>query len=123
MVETGKAMRNMRVGVFGVTFKENVPDIRNSKSVKLAEALRGYGITPLVNDTHCSAENARHVGIELVNKDDMFDLDVMILATPHADYANDPQFLNHVNRSGILIHVRGIYRNHDRQADLTYGSL
>lgn len=123
MVETGKAMRNMRVGVFGVTFKENVPDIRNSKSVELVNALRDYGITPMVNDTHCSAETARHVGIELANRDDMFDLDVLILATPHADYAKNPQFLNHVNKGGILIDVRGIYRNHERQADLTYWSL
>lgn len=123
MVSTGQATRDMRVGVFGLTFKENVPDIRNSKSIELVEALRGYGLTPTVHDAHCSAEVARNAGIELTNRADMFDLDVMVIATAHADYTNDPQFLNHLRKGGILIDVRGVYRNHDRLKDITYWSL
>ena len=123
MVETGKAVRDLRIGVFGVTFKENVPDIRNSKATEVVHALEGYGVKPMVHDAHVSAEVAKMVNIDLSDDADMQDLDVMILATPHAEYLDDPAFLNHIRKGGIFIDVRGAYRGDERLADLTYWCL
>ncbi len=123
MIETGKPMRDLRIGIFGVTFKENVPDIRNSKSAELVETIKGYGLSPMVHDAHCSADVAKMVNIDLTSQDEMGDLDVMILATPHAEYSNDPKFLDHLRKGGIFIDVRGVYRNDARAEDFVYWCL
>ena len=123
MIAKGGSVRDMRVGLFGITFKENVPDIRNSKAVELYHALCTYGITPLVHDSECPPEVARAAGIELSTSTEMQDLDVMLLATPHQDYLEDQNFLGKVRDRGILIDVRGAYRKDPRVEALTYWSL
>ncbi len=123
MIEKGGAVKSMRVGICGITFKENVPDLRNSKSVELISFLRGYGITPLIHDPHCSPEAAKAIGVELCTAEEMSDLDVMVLATAHQPYVNDPHFLNKIREQGILIDVKGVFRNSRKAETLTYWSL
>ncbi|RLJ59539.1 UDP-N-acetyl-D-galactosamine dehydrogenase [Litoreibacter meonggei] len=123
LIERGGDIRGMRVGVCGISFKENVPDIRNSKSVELVEALRGYGITPLVHDTHCSHEVAKAAGVELCSAEEMSNLDAMVLATPHSDYTSDPYFLRKIQNDGILVDVRGVFRSTEEAKALRYWSL
>ena len=123
LIERGGDVRSMRVGVCGISFKENVPDIRNSKSVELVEALRGYGFTPLVHDTHCSPEAAKAAGVELCSAEEMSNLDAMILATPHNDYTDDPYFLRKIQNDGILVDVRGVFRSTKEAKALRYWSL
>ncbi len=123
MIEKGGATRDMRVGVCGITFKEDVPDIRNSKSLELINFLRGYGIEPMVHDAHCAPETAKEFGVDLCEADEMTNLDVMIVATPHKAYASDPRVLDKVNKDGILVDVRGAFRNSKKTRALTYWSL
>ncbi len=76
-----------RVGVLGLTFKENVPDLRNTKVVDVLHELAQYNITCLVHDAEAYAEEAHaEYGIELRGLDDLRDLDALILAVPHAAY-------------------------------------
>ena len=76
-----------RVGVLGLTFKENVPDLRNTKVVDVLRELAQYNITCLVHDAEAYAEEARaEYGIELRGLDELRDLDALILAVPHAAY-------------------------------------
>lgn len=123
MIERGDQVRDMRVGVCGVTFKEDVPDIRNSKALELVELLRDYGIEPLVHDPHCDREEAAAQGYQLCRSEDFADLDLLILATPHSRYVNDPEFLTRVRSDGILMDVKGVYRNTARPDGLSYWSL
>ena len=76
-----------RVGVLGLTFKENVPDLRNTKVVDVLDELAQYNISCLVHDAEAYAEEARaEYGIELRELADFRDLDALVLAVPHAAY-------------------------------------
>lgn len=75
-----------RIGILGMTFKENVPDIRNSKVVDLYRALTHYGMSPLVCDPMADAEQTKHeYGIDLQDWEQLRDLDALILAVPHRE--------------------------------------
>ena len=75
------------VTILGLTFKENVPDMRNSKVVDIARELKSSGITVQVNDPLALADEARHeYGIELVSLDALAPADGVILAVAHDSY-------------------------------------
>ena len=83
----GKAPRNCKVVVLGITFKENCPDTRNSKVNDVLETLREYGIDPLVIDPVANAADAEHeYGVKLVNFDDVHDADCVIIAVAHKEF-------------------------------------
>ena len=66
LIRAGKAVKGARVLVLGLTFKENVPDIRNSKVVDVVRELEDYGIEVLVHDPLADPEETRHeYGLEL----------------------------------------------------------
>jgi len=123
MIESHKSVRDMRVGVCGVTFKEDIPDIRNSKTLELVNVLRSYRIDPLVHDPHCDPVQAAALGFDLCRTEDFTNLDVMILSTPHSTYVGDPCFLDRIRKDGILMDVKGVYRKCDRAKALNYWSL
>lgn len=71
--------------VLGLTFKEDVPDLRNSKVADLIAALQSLGHAVKVHDPHADAEEARHeYGLELSAAEGKHDL--VLLAVPHRDY-------------------------------------
>nr|WP_041916036.1 nucleotide sugar dehydrogenase [Pseudodesulfovibrio mercurii] len=76
-----------RVGVLGLTFKENVPDLRNTRVVDILAELADYGVEVLVNDAQADPEEAeRELGVTLRPLDEFRDLDALILAVPHEAY-------------------------------------
>jgi len=76
-----------KIGVLGLTFKENVPDIRNSRVPDILAELRAYGAEPLVHDPLADRDEAFHeYGVRLADWDEMADLDALILAVPHREY-------------------------------------
>ena len=84
LARNGRLNGQTRVGIMGMTFKENVPDIRNSKVVDLYRALENYGIAPLACDPMADADQMEHeYGIKLGDPGDFKDLDALILAVPH----------------------------------------
>lgn len=83
----GRPLRHARVGILGLTFKENVPDIRNSKVEDIVRELAEFGIAPLVHDPLASPQAAAHeFGVELAPLDAFHDLDAVIFAVSHAEY-------------------------------------
>jgi len=123
LMQSGAAAKNARVGVFGMTFKENVPDARNSKAVEVVHRLREFGCNPLVHDPVCPKRDAVAAGITLSHADDMNDLDLMILATPHDVYAKDRKLLNRIKTGGALVDVRGVLAQRAAARGLPYWSL
>lgn len=84
LIQADKAVKGCRVLVLGLTFKENVPDIRNSKVVDVIDELREYGVDVLIHDPVASAEEAKHeYGIELACLENVGTVDAVILAVPH----------------------------------------
>lgn len=74
-----------RVGILGITFKENVPDIRNSKVVDLYHELERYGVNIHVSDPLADpAQTQYEYGITLVSPSILKDLDMLVLAVPHS---------------------------------------
>ena len=87
LVLAGKAPRHARVAVLGLTFKEDCPDIRNSKVIDILEQLGAYGIQPQVCDPLADAEEVRRVyGLELTPFEALQELDCVILAVAHQAY-------------------------------------
>ncbi|NRA98549.1 MAG: nucleotide sugar dehydrogenase [Rhodobacteraceae bacterium] len=123
MIDRGASVRDLRVGVCGVTFKEDVPDLRNSKTLELVELLRGFGIKPLIHDPHCDPDEAADLGYVLCKTEEFKTLDVLILATPHSKYVNDPAFLDRLKPDGVLMDVKGVYRTSEKAKGRQYWAL
>ena len=119
----GGSLRNARVGVFGISFKENVPDIRNSKAIELIDELESFGLNILVNDPHVLKGDAEHAGIDLKNESDMQELDIAVVVVPHREYLNNPKFLSCLCPDGVLIDIKSVFRNVTRSKGTGYWSL
>jgi UDP-N-acetyl-D-galactosamine dehydrogenase len=120
-----RAIKGARIGVLGLTFKENVPDLRNSRVPDITTELREYGIEPIVHDPLASGEEAlREYGIELRPFDALTDLDGVILAVPHRHYLEDlDAIVSGVREDGIVIDVKSLLDPADLRSDLLYWSL
>ena len=122
----GRPLSAARVGVMGLTFKENVPDIRNSKVADIVHELREFGIEPLVHDPLATPESATHeFGITLCPIDAFEDLDAVIYAVGHKAYADMGQaaIAAMVAPGGVIIDVKSSLVPADLPAGLRYWSL
>ncbi len=80
---------DLRVGVLGLTFKENVPDLRNSRVPDIIQELREYGVDVLVHDPIAeSGEAIEEYGIQLMEWNALKDLDGVILAVAHRNFSD-----------------------------------
>ena len=87
MVQNGIDVSKSRVAVLGITFKENCPDIRNSKVVDLVTELKSWGIEVLVTDDWADANEVGHeYGIQLTQFTDLKNVDSVIVAVGHHGY-------------------------------------
>ncbi|MBY6164159.1 nucleotide sugar dehydrogenase [Mameliella alba] len=123
LLKQGGAITDKRVAVCGITFKENVPDMRNSKALEMIEILRSFGVELMVHDPHCDPDEAASVGVALCRTEVLADLDMLILTAAHREYLLDDGFLDRVRDGGILMDVKGAYRTAERRETMTYWSL
>lgn len=87
MIEAGKAPKNAKVIIFGITFKENCPDTRNSKVNDIIKRLEEYEIVPQVTDPWADPEIAKHeYGVELIPFDEAKGADCIIVAVGHKEF-------------------------------------
>ncbi|MAT92284.1 MAG: GDP-mannose dehydrogenase [Halioglobus sp.] len=87
LVRQGHRVSGARVAILGLTFKENCPDLRNSRVVDIIAELREYCCDVLVHDPLADAAEARHeYAIDLCERGDLSDCQAVILAVPHAEY-------------------------------------
>ncbi|WP_428332520.1 nucleotide sugar dehydrogenase [Novosphingobium sp.] len=122
----GRSLGASRVGILGLTFKENVPDIRNSKVADIVNELREFGIVPLVHDPLATAASAAHeFGITLSPIEAFDDLDAVIYAVGHKAYADMGQdaIAAMVAPGGAIIDVKSSLVPTDLPAGLRYWSL
>lgn len=112
LIEKGKNPGESRVLVMGITFKENVADIRNSKVVNLVQELEDYSITVDVIDVHASPEEVMHeYKIELKLEPDG-KYDAIIRAVSHSAFETmtQPKLQQLSNGELLLFDVRGMKR-------------
>lgn len=102
-------IKGARVGVLGLTFKENVRDIRNSRVPDIIGELREFGIEPLVCDPLADAEEAfAEYGVELIDQASLSELNGLIMAVPHNAYLEMgmEELLRPLKAGGVLIDVK-----------------
>jgi UDP-N-acetyl-D-galactosamine dehydrogenase len=121
----GHRTQDSRVGILGFTFKENVPDIRNSKVIDIYDELRSFGITLLVHDPKADADTVRGAhGIELAPLEEFRDLAALIYAVPHDDYRSiEPSLSERIAPDGILVDIRAKLGGARLREDIHYWSL
>jgi len=87
MVKNGIDITRATVGVMGITFKENCPDIRNSKVIDLVEELRGWNINVVISDPWANPKEVKHeYGLDLGVIDEQNPVDALIVAVGHHEY-------------------------------------
>lgn len=102
-------VRGARVNVLGLAFKENCPDLRNSKVADLISELKSYGIEIHVHDPVASPEEARHeYGVELESWENLPCADAIIVAVAHRQFTDMPltQFRSKITNKGCFIDVK-----------------
>ncbi len=115
LILANKVVRQAKVVILGVTFKENTPDTRNSKVVDIIDSLREYGIEPIVVDPEADADEAKHeYGIDLVDIKEVKNADCLVLAVAHDIFKQmsweelDSLYGNFHNEDKVLIDVKSI---------------
>ncbi len=111
MISASQHIKGTKVGVLGLTFKEDCPDLRNTRVVDIIEELNAYGCDVLVHDPMADpAEAKQYYGVELHPWDDLIDLGALILAVPHAWYKDQAleAFTLKLNEKGCLIDVKSM---------------
>ena len=119
-------IRHSKVGILGFTFKENVPDVRNSKVVDIYSELVEFGMQPVVHDPLADADLVRSAyGVKLVDLDQFADCAAIVLAVPHEDYRDlDAARLSAmIAPNGVLIDIKSKVAAETLRPDLHYWSL
>jgi UDP-N-acetyl-D-galactosamine dehydrogenase len=125
IASSGQSIINARVGILGFTFKENVPDIRNSKVIDVYRELKDFGIEPIVHDARADGEAVREeYGIELAPLDEFKGLRALIYAVAHDEYRPfHDQMSDMVAEGGIIADVRSLLDPKSLRSDIRYWSL
>ncbi len=120
-----KPLNTAKVAVLGLTFKENVPDLRNSRVPDIVFELRQFGLSPLVHDALADAAEAEHeYGLQLTNLPQLSALDALILAVPHAAYLKDFERLQAmVLPGGVVMDLKSAINVRSVAPSLKYWSL
>src|SRR5690606_6808954 len=89
MIKANKKINGAKVAIFGVTFKENCPDVRNTKVVDVIKELEEYGIDVKVVDPQADKEDLlREYRINLCEVEEIKEMDAVIFAVPHDEFKN-----------------------------------
>lgn len=115
MLKHGMEVQNASVNVLGLTFKENCPDLRNTKVIHIIEELASYGLEIKVNDVEADKKEAKDIfDIDLKDKEQMSKADVLIFAVSHKEYLeNKSEYINLVQENGVIFDVKGVISGKD----------
>lgn len=109
LIHSHKTVKGARIGVMGLTFKEDVSDIRNSKVPDILTELREFGVAPMLTDPYADAAEVKHeYGLSLNTLEELVDLDALIVAVSHKQYLAMPMeaLLARIKPGGVLVDVK-----------------
>jgi UDP-N-acetyl-D-galactosamine dehydrogenase len=112
LITAGNSVRGAKVLVLGLTFKENVGDVRNTKVVDIISELESYGIDVKVSDPYADKQEClKEYGIMLCEMEDALPVDAVICAVGHDEYKSIAlrDMKKWFEGGGVLIDVKGIY--------------
>ena len=111
LIQADRPVKGARVGVLGLTFKENVPDLRNSRVPDVLAELASFGIDALVHDAWADAEEAvEEYGVRPSPWEELADLDALVLTVSHEQYTAMPvdELLSGVREGGVVVDVKSM---------------
>jgi UDP-N-acetyl-D-glucosamine/UDP-N-acetyl-D-galactosamine dehydrogenase len=125
LIQNGKHPGESKVLVLGITFKENVADIRNSKVAELVQELKAFSVKVEVSDPQADYHQVIHeYGIALIH-DISNDYDAVIVAVAHDAYKQyDKNYLSSITKEKpIVIDLKALYNRKELEDDMTYWRL
>ncbi|MCJ0971245.1 nucleotide sugar dehydrogenase [Mammaliicoccus sciuri] len=125
LLKKGIEVQGMTINLLGLTFKENCPDLRNTKVIDIVRELQDYGMIVNVNDVEADKETAKKLyDIDLKEKNELSKTNALIFAVPHNDYIeNKNEYLSLLNDNGIVIDVKGLIKDSDLAINQTIWRL
>lgn len=125
LVQANLPIKGAKVGIFGLTFKENVPDLRNSRVPDIITELEQFGIKALVHDPIANSEEAeREYGIDLVSLGQLVDLDALIFTVNHQFYLDNlPKLISCLSLGGVLMDIKSAIEPDTIAEKIIYWSL
>jgi UDP-N-acetyl-D-galactosamine dehydrogenase len=111
MVLNGHPVKDMPIIVLGLTFKEDCPDLRNSRVIDVIQELESYGAKVFVHDPVAEAKEARHeYGVDLVAWEDLPKAAAIVLAVGHREYKSKmtAEILSKLEKGGVISDVKSI---------------
>ncbi|MFS0637359.1 nucleotide sugar dehydrogenase [Mesobacillus foraminis] len=123
LIKADKQIKGAKVAIFGVTFKENCPDVRNTKVVDIINELEEYGIDIKVVDPLADKEDLwREYRINPYNIEEVTEMDALIFAVPHEEFKSislDEIKNMYLNNKPVLIDVKGMF-NREKAEEMNY---
>ncbi|WP_100333076.1 nucleotide sugar dehydrogenase [Bacillus alkalisoli] len=115
LILANKKVKQAKVYIMGLTFKENCPDIRNTKVIDIISSLEEYGIKPIVIDPQADKEEAKHeYGIEVASFEDVSNADCLVFAVAHKEFKSlslneiGNMFADVNNNEKVIIDVKSV---------------
>jgi len=117
MIKRRQCVKDAEVLMLGVTFKENCPDIRNSKVIDVIKSLKDYGVYVTVYDPHASPEETEHeYGVKILNGDInqlyRLNFDAIVLAVAHSEFGKI-DLSGMLKENGFVYDVKGYLEKYD----------
>jgi len=109
MIQTGFPVKGAKINVLGLTFKENCPDLRNSRVIDVIGELHSYGADVHVHDPVADpAEAVREYGVTLAPWDDLPKAHALIVAVAHREFGARPlrDFVDKLEPGGLYVDVK-----------------
>jgi len=119
MISCGTLIKGSKVHVLGLTFKEDVSDLRNSRVIDVINELKSFGVNVFVHDPLAQAEEARHeYGVELSSWEDLPRADAIIMAVAHQEYLSRPvsDYLSKAHENSCFIDVKSQFDRNELQS-------
>jgi UDP-N-acetyl-D-galactosamine dehydrogenase len=111
MIKAGHTVANARVLIMGFTFKENCPDLRNTRVIDVVKELSEFGCKVDVTDCWADNEEAEHeYGIKLNQNPEKAQYDALLLAVPHREYVarSSHDLREYMKDNGVLFDLKGV---------------
>jgi len=115
LIQADVNIKRAKVAILGFTFKENVPDIRNTRVIDIIDELQDYGIDPLIHDPQADYNDVyEEYGLEFSTYEDIKDVDAVILTVGHDEYKAltkedfDKLYKDGENSSKVMVDVKGM---------------
>lgn len=129
LIDADINIKHAKVAILGFTFKENVPDIRNTRTIDIIDELADYGITPLIHDPQADYDEAlEEYGLQFKEYDEIKDVDAVILTVRHEEYkqltkADIDKLYGTNGTKKVMIDVKGIFDRQEMSTDYNYWRL